>query len=152
MTYRNYFQSEQDVEDIFITMLGCEKSTLAYPFLIAPDIVSLQCTDIDKGSYGIWSFDQKEHVSNPQDWKTYYQAIYLANMLEDNRYRFKNISEERADYWIAQANFVKGIMYFEIARLWGDAPVAPGRKMPLPKPKVRWTPSWHTQFVRQKQL
>lgn len=126
VTYRNYFQSEQDVEDIFITMLGCEKNTLAYPFLIAPDIVSLQCTDISKGDYGIWSFDQKSHVENPQVWETYYQAIYLANMLEDNRYRFKNISEERADYWIAQANFVKGIMYFEIARLWGDAPVAPG--------------------------
>ncbi|WP_292265829.1 RagB/SusD family nutrient uptake outer membrane protein [Butyricimonas sp.] len=125
VTYRNYFQSEQDVEDIFITMLGYERLLLANSFLSAPDVVSLKCTDISIGNNGIWSFDQRAHLANPKDWMNYYGTIYLANMLEDNRHRFKNISEERADYWIAQANFVKGLMYFEIARQWGDAPVAP---------------------------
>lgn len=29
VTYRNYFQSEQDIEDIFITILGNEKKIFA---------------------------------------------------------------------------------------------------------------------------
>lgn len=57
-------------------------------------------------------------------WSQNYNAIYLANMLEENRFRFENISEERADYWIAQANFIKAFAYFNVAQNWGDAPLA----------------------------
>ena len=125
VTYRNYFQSEQDVEDIFITMLGNERKLLANSLLTVLDVVALNCTDASQGNKPYYNFDQKEFIKNPPSWAGYYQAIYLANMLEDNRYRFENVSEERADYWIAQANFIKGMMYFEIARQWGDAPIAP---------------------------
>ncbi len=135
VTYRNYFQSEQDIEDIFITMLGFERTILANPSLSQLDVAGLYCTDASSGNFPFRNFEQQEIVKHIQGWSDYYKTIYLANMLEDNRHRFENVSEERADYWIAQANFIKGLMYFEIARQWGDAPIAPRTEDPSPKAK-----------------
>ncbi|MEI3419643.1 MAG: RagB/SusD family nutrient uptake outer membrane protein [Butyricimonas faecihominis] len=71
-----------------------------------------------------------------ESWGTHYSAIYLANMLEENRFRFENISEDRAEYWLAQANFVKAYMYFDLARNWGDVPLAPGTESVVEVPKT----------------
>lgn len=59
---------------------------------------------------------------NMASWSRQYSTIYLTDMLEENRFRFKHISKERADYWIAQANFAKALMYFDVIRKWGEAP------------------------------
>ncbi|MFR7809260.1 MAG: RagB/SusD family nutrient uptake outer membrane protein [Butyricimonas faecihominis] len=84
----------------------------------------MYCDDVaDAKGSGIWNgclfFQLKLHELR------FYSIIYLANMLEENRHRFQNVSEERINYWIAQANFFKGLMYFELARRWGEAPIAP---------------------------
>lgn len=136
VTYRNYFQSEQDVADIYITMLGLERGILANPFVHVLDWSSIYCDIPLLGTDVFRNLDQKSYEGiNESDWQALYQVIYLANMLEENRHRFKNVSEERANFWIAQANFLKGLMYFEIARRWGEAPIAPGTEDATAKAK-----------------
>ena len=61
-----------------------------------------------------------------EGWSGHYSAMYLADMLEENQFRFENISDERAKYWLAQANFVKALMYFDLVQNWGEVPLAPG--------------------------
>ena len=80
-------------------------------------------------------------------WSTYYATIYMANFLRDNQYRIKNIPKERVNYWMAQANFIKGLMYFKIAQHWGEAPIAPGSE----EAKARLTPFLQKQSVVRKQ-
>ena len=52
VTYRNYFQSEQDIEDIFITILGNEKKIFA-PLSQEPfDWTGMYCDDVADGVKG----------------------------------------------------------------------------------------------------
>ncbi len=126
VTYRNYFQSEQDIEDIYFTMLGYERDIFSPMTLNALEWTSLYCDEVSSNVVGFRTLEPTQYEKlNDRNWNRFYNIIYLANMLEDNRHRFENVSKERADYWIAQANFHKALMYFEIARRWGDAPIAP---------------------------
>ena len=136
VTFLNYFKSEQDLERTLISMFGYEKSLFAPFFPRTFDFTGLRCDDLaDMQGYkelspgSFFSFQRQER------WSTHYKAIYLTNMLEENRFRFENISEERADYWIAQANFIKAYMYFDLARNWGDVPLAPGTESVSEVPK-----------------
>lgn len=125
VTFVNYFKSEQDLQSLLITIFDKERGKWA-PAVIQPFGWSgLQCNSA--GVYeGFRRLDPRNSYTNYSSWKTYYDIIYLANLMEENRFRYENISEERADYWIAQANFAKALAYFEVARLWGDAPIAQG--------------------------
>ncbi len=125
VTYINYFKSEQDLEKIMISIFGNEKKIFAPFHVNFLDISGLLC---DMGGWydGLRTLDPEEFFGgNMESWAVHYAAIYLANMMEENRFRFENISEERADYWIAQANFAKALFYFDIIRQWGEAPLAP---------------------------
>lgn len=127
VTFRNYFNSEQDVEDIFTTILGCEKAVIAPTMMGFFDWSALHCSNA--GTFGeayrklepaaIWDMDKRT------SWNTHYKAIYLTNFLHENQFRFKNISQERIDFWLAQADFVKALMYFRLAQDWGEAVVTP---------------------------
>ena len=134
VTYQNYFQSEQDIEDIFVTIFGKEKKILSSAFLTPFDWTSVYCDEVGTKANGYRTLDPAMYTNNI-DWNGLYQVIYLANLLEENQNRFQNISKERTDFWIAQANFFKGLMYFEIARRWGDAPIAPATEDATQKAK-----------------
>ncbi|CDF80182.1 SusD-like protein [Formosa agariphila KMM 3901] len=56
------------------------------------------------------------------DWSPYYDIIYLCNLMLENVHQAEgNISQERIDFYISQAKFCKGWMYFELGRIWGNA-------------------------------
>ena len=126
VTYINYFKSEQDLENIMISIFGNEKKIFAPFYTNHLDISGLLCDE--GGDYeGFRTLNPEEFFGgNMDNWAIHYSAIYLANMMEENRFRFEHISEERADYWIAQANFAKALFYFDVVRQWGEAPLAPG--------------------------
>lgn len=125
VTYINYFKSEQDLEKVLITILGNERFIFAPRLPRTLDISGLPCDDAGEFR-GYQTLDAEKFFYDMEPWKTQYATIYLANMMEENRFRFEHISEERADYWIAQANFAQALFYFNIAQTWGDAPLAPG--------------------------
>lgn len=126
VTYINYFKSEEDLEKVLVSIFGNEQRLFAPNFSDAFGWSGLLCEDA--GSYeGYRTLDPNDYFSNQrmESWVGNYSLIYLANMLEENRFRFENISKERADYWLAQANFAKALAYFDVARKWGEAPLAP---------------------------
>ena len=53
-------------------------------------------------------------------WKNHYDAIYLANLLLENVENVRNVSQERIDFHMGQAYFVKAFLYFDLARRWGN--------------------------------
>lgn len=129
VTYRNYFNSEQELEDLFNTILGAEKATLAYPALTSLDWSGLPCSYAGKDSEPFRLLSPSvfwDDSKKTGGWGNYYKAIFMANFIRENEFRFNNISEERMKYWFAQADFAKGLMYFRIAQDWGEAIVAPG--------------------------
>lgn len=127
VTYVNYFKSEQEIQGIVTSMLGNARGIYADKSPGVFDLCALKCDDAPGEVKLIRDFDPGYWVGNPQaNWRLFYQEIYLADLLEENRFRFENITEERADFWIAQANFIRGLCYFEVARRWGDAPISPG--------------------------
>lgn len=133
VTFMNYFQREQDLEDVLNSMLVNERSIFANDFGDAFGWSGLPCWN--GGDYdGFRKLEPDSYldrriatygVFGRENWTTHYKTIYYTNLLEENRSRFENISEERADYWIAQANFIKALVYFDLARRWGDVPFAP---------------------------
>ena len=135
VTYINYFKSEQDLENVLISIFGNEKKIFASTSVNNLEISGLIC------DYGNFYEDIRNLVSeeffdgNMASWSLQYSTIYLTDMLEENRFRFKHISKERADYWIAQANFAKALMYFDVIRKWGEAPLAPGTESMEPRGK-----------------
>ena len=47
--------------------------------------------------------------------------IYVANVILDNLYRAEGVPQDKLDFYAGQAYFVKGFVYFDLARKWGDA-------------------------------
>lgn len=125
VTYLNFFKSEKDLESTLISMFGFEKNICASSIVHPFGWCGLQCDSLASNE-GYRDLDPQSFMSKMYmlSWSQNYNAIYLANMLEENRFRFENISKERADYWIAQANFIKAFVYFNVAQNWGDAPIA----------------------------
>jgi hypothetical protein len=127
VTYYSYFKTEQDVESIITTMMA-QEIALWGPTMEAYvgefDVAALPCDDYhdeDKRNLALSAFP----VAGGRSWSTYYTLIGHADMLLDNSFRFEGITRERKEFWLGQANFIKALCYFEIARVWGDAPIVP---------------------------
>lgn len=137
VTFTNYFKNEADIEAIFFTIMTTERSVLATENPIIHDVMGLKCDDVYLTIMGIEgnvalgyknlspSLFMHKLMDNDMAWSTQYALVYYANMLRDNAFRFENITEERKEFWLAQASFVKALAYFNIAREWGDAPIVP---------------------------
>ncbi|MEG2276964.1 MAG: RagB/SusD family nutrient uptake outer membrane protein [Odoribacter sp.] len=147
VTFTNYFQNEAEVEALFTNILSTERKVFASVEPNIHDQIGLYCTDIytsntritDNIAGKLKMLDPAvflhESLDQSVSWKDYYDLIYLANMMIDNEFRFKNIQPERTKFWLAQAWFTKGLCYYTIARMWGDAPIVPNSefKQPLGK-------------------
>lgn len=123
VTYQNFFKSEADLESVLTTMLrreanlyGSEKSNLL-------ELAGLECDEYWDNGYRTLKYTLFAGPEANNSWGSYYDLIYLTNMLEDNQSRFENIPQDRIDFWLAQANYIKALAYFNVARMWGDAPI-----------------------------
>ena len=124
VTYINYFKSEEDLEKVLISIFGYENDLFAPNKVDAFGWCGLLCDDAGYNE-GYRQLKPNDYFGkNMESWSSNYSLIYLVNMLEENRFRFENVSKEREDYWLAQANFAKALTYFDIAQKWGEAPLA----------------------------
>lgn len=127
VTYQSYFKSENDIVAILNSMFINERNIEAYAYPQIVEYAGLYCDELYLSGFKTLDPDRffaKGSVnSGGISWGSYYNLIFLANTLEENRYRFEGITDERADFWLAQANFMKALAYFRIAQLWGDAPI-----------------------------
>lgn len=127
VTYQSFFKSEQDVVSVINGMFISERREFAFGYPYAVEYAGLYCDKLYFSGFKELNADRFFGVgvtnSHGCSWSGCYNLIYFCNLLEENRYRFEGISEERADFWLAQANFMKALAFFRIAQLWGDAPV-----------------------------
>lgn len=66
-------------------------------------------------------------LNDEQDWKGLYDVIYFANTLREN-YQHAQMSEERNNFHLGQANFCAGLAYFLLAQRYGDCIITTGAK------------------------
>lgn len=123
VTYQNYFKSEADLEAIVTCMLRLEYELYGKGNTNLLELAGLQCDEYYDSGYRNLKYTLFAGEDSPNSWGSYYDLIYLANLLEDNQPRFEGITQDRIDFWLAQANFMKALAYFNIARMWGDAPI-----------------------------
>lgn len=129
VTFVNYFQTETDVESCIIDMMANEIKlwgAVVSQRISVLDIAALPCDDYRNERMRNLDATYFTNVENMESWGAYYSLIGEADVLLDNAYRFSGITEERKQFWLAQASFMKAFAYFEIARKWGDAPISPG--------------------------
>ena len=55
-------------------------------------------------------------------WAAFYKAIFTANNMLELIASNKELSNDVTDKYVGEARFIRGMMYFYIVRLWGDAP------------------------------
>ena len=135
-TLTGYFKNEQEVETWMYSVLHHERRLETMSRRHMHDYSGLLCSD--GGTYDgyrrldpVFCLDIRWMLA----WTEHYNVIYMADVLIENRYRFKNVSEERADFWVAQANFAKAYAYYDLARKWGEAPIPKSSESADPEPK-----------------
>lgn len=125
VTYLNYFKGEGDLQKVVYAILSNEKKILAPVNVQAFGWCGLLC-DHAGAREGYRTLKYGSYFGNVMEsWSPQYSMLYLANMMEENRFRFENVSKDRAEFWLAQANFAKALGYYDLARKWGEAPLAP---------------------------
>lgn len=139
VTFVNFFSNEKEVQDVLSAIMIRERSIFSPEYVEPFGLTGLYCDGLGESEgYRTLSPGSFCDPRDPYTWKVYYDVIYLASMLEENSFRFKEVSPERKEYWLAQANFAKAFMYFSLAQRWGEAPITPGTEMidALPKSSI----------------
>ncbi len=57
-------------------------------------------------------------------WSLFAGLVYQSNLILDNAHRFK-VKKEVLEPYLLQAHFMKGMAYFYMAMIWGEAPIFP---------------------------
>ena len=138
VTFVNYFKTESDVELVVIDMMAAELQLwglMTYSNLSFLDLAALPCDEYENENVRNLNVGVFTDPAKMESWGGYYALIGKADVLLENASRFTGITDERKEFWLAQACFMKAFAYFEIARKWGDAPISPGAeaKDPLAK-------------------
>lgn len=127
VTYKNFFQTEEDINSVYVQMYSDLRDVYYGSFTMQPlDKIGLRFDEKNTSSYEY--VDELKHLSVNAfkqmmiSWKSYYDVIFQANLILDNLYR-ANLSDDRENFYLGHIYFVKGLMYYEIARRWGNAPI-----------------------------
>ena len=121
VTYTNFFEDEKDVEgaafEMFATeaaYIGCEGDYLKWQGILADEWSDTY------NAPRLGRFSDLAGGWGDGGWKHSYDIVFLANTILENAHR-ASMSKDRLNFWIGQASFTKGLAYFELARLYGDA-------------------------------
>ena len=119
VTFTNYFEDEKDVEGAVLQLFAAESVFLAGENDWQKWVGIL--ADEWSSTYMAPRLFQASLLSTWQsNWTNLYKIVYLANTILENGPR-ASMDNDRMDFWLGQAYFVKGIGYFQIARTYGDA-------------------------------
>lgn len=122
ITFTNFFKTEEDFNaalfemEFFFRYKPFENECMAYR--------GMQADLITSSSYKDQRMLNQVAIINGtfmNDWGNHYDVLYTANVILDNLHRGEKVSEEMKIFYTGQANFVKGFIYFDLARKWGDA-------------------------------
>ena len=138
VTFVNYFKNEEELKALHNGIASYMKNICVGD---QPQFYNSLDADNIKWTYqGFWTLDPDTYLPEESmvlnvSWANFYEAIYMANVIIENEYRFENISKERAEFWLGQAHFSKAMTYFRLAQIWGDAPISKGSETIAPEGK-----------------
>ena len=127
VTYTNYFQNEQDVHKTYIDMYAKIREVY-FQYQLQPHhkmgLVYDQCNEYysyanELKSLSVEAFKKVAGTS----WILHYNVIFQSNLILDNLYRVQDLPKDRENFYKGHCYFAKGLMYYEIARRWGNAPI-----------------------------
>lgn len=88
--------------------------------------------------YATWSSGQAEF---DQVWIKSYMAINRANAVIDRVPNIPNMNDKLKNRIVGEAKFIRALLYFNIVRLWGDAPLYDKQTTDLSDVKKSRTPA-----------
>ena len=121
VTFTNFYKSESDLNSVCAQMHSFMKSVGA-----AENLHVKMGMIFDHTSVASYSDAKKllpsAILNNIQTkWKGHYDVIHFANLILDNIHRVENLADDRKNFYLGQAYFAKGFMYFRLAQDWGHA-------------------------------
>ena len=134
VTFTNFYKNEQDIATLTRGMHSIATSALS-PFNTL-EYVGVIADASPSGHFPSPDVFMRFHVWNSvgNSWKKFYDAIYQCNLLFDN-VPHPVCAQDRMDFYYGQANFLKGVCYFQLARYWGDAVITGHTEDPQSRPK-----------------
>lgn len=129
VTFDHYFRNEKDLEALVIQMNGDMRNMLGK--------VSYQehmGMKVDRIKGSATSFTKLRNLdpniltnkSAQQQWKSFYNVLFLTDLFIDNYKKAEGVSQNRFDFWLGQTYFVRAVCYFNLVRSWGDCVITKG--------------------------
>ncbi|MEQ9405937.1 MAG: RagB/SusD family nutrient uptake outer membrane protein [Cyclobacteriaceae bacterium] len=112
-------------------------------YWVIKDILSDNClTNIASNEYATlneFSFNAN-NIRIELYWQDIYKVIHHANVVAD-RVPEIDMDESRRDHLVAEARFIRAMMYFEAVRLFGDVPLILGETLDINDALIARTPT-----------
>lgn len=149
VTNINFWKTEQDVETAVYSLHQLFRSVFKQVSVVVYRDRGLPF-DFLASRYKSVCSNQLSKFCGPNDlrfdWYYEYRVIASANSVIDNISR-ADLSDDRYDFYLGQAYFIRAFVYFYILRTWGDAPLISASEDVGPKARTPWTEI--AGFVRQ---
>ena len=123
VTFTNFYKNEQDLA---VLVRGMHAILVpAFNKFNTLELVGVKADESPSGHIPIPDVFARFHEWNSigTDWKNFYDAIYECNLLFDN-VKTPVCSQDRMNFYYGQANFIKGLCYFQLVRYWGDVVIS----------------------------
>ncbi len=122
----NFFQSEQDARMALAgvyDILGYEQTYGAYfwyQFGLGTDVSVVNRSAVSSGVH-VNNYDPGQ-AELGKSWEAIYDGINRANLFLENVPDI-DMDEEEKSRMLGEVHFIRGLLYFNLVRLWGDVPL-----------------------------
>lgn len=124
LTEGNFFNKTSDVE---LALIGCydglQQMSLSRDFVLMEMRSDLSTSIMAEGEYGYIDTFVKDIVESGDlynYWKACFNALSRVNLVMDNIEVADETVRSRIE---GEARFIRGLIYFNMVRLWGDMPI-----------------------------
>lgn len=118
LTYSNSFNTEKELNATTSSILYYINTTIGNNYAFAT--AGVKADEVLFASQ-MREWNPRTVINSDYSWKGLYNTIFEANLLIDNIYRTKDLSTERYNYHVGQAEFALGLCYFILAQRYGEA-------------------------------
>lgn len=138
ITGDDYWNSKGDAESylmgIYTRLRDVSNATLHFE-----DRGDAFTTGLEGGPSNLWA--QNLTAQNGYSWLDYYAVIHHCNLMIKNVETISFGIEEEKNAILAETFFIRSMMYFNLVRVWGDAPIELEPTESASKPKLARSPA-----------
>ena len=118
LTYSNSFNTEKELNATTTSILYYVNTVVGSNYVLST--AGMKADEVlDAKQLREWN--PRTVVSSEYSWKGLYDLIFEANLLLDNIDKTRDLSTDRRNYHVGQAEFALGLSYFLLAQRYGEA-------------------------------